>query len=272
MKDYLNKELLESKYKEFKSMKKTADYFNVGKTTISYWIKKYDIETTKQKDTGLKKDYFKIIDSEEKAYWLGFLMADGAITKTSKTDKNYNRLYIGLKESDKEHLEKLKKALGSNKDVKTKNSMCYGHESKIATLRINSVDICSDLKLHGVTENKTGKEKIPNINKKYIKDFIRGFFDGDGCIYTQNTPHGKYHSFQIGVSSKDMKDQLEEFFKELNINVFTNIRNNYNIDFFVVGSKKQEYVIKFLNYLYKDATVYLDRKYNQYKEICSPIQ
>lgn len=91
------------------------------KKTIISWCQKFNILHERfqgARKHKLNKSYFASIDSEEKAYWLGFLMADGCVYKGSS--KNSYRLQINLSFNDRDCLEKLNESIESDYDIKDK--------------------------------------------------------------------------------------------------------------------------------------------------------
>ena len=258
---YKNKEWLEEKFKTLKYAKTIGDSIGVSDDCIEYWREKFNIE--KCEDSAVRKyfynqKYFENIDNEEKAYWLGFIMADGAITKSNK-DGIDNRLSIVLKSNDINHLKKFQKSIESNQPIKIKNVNSKGHISEICELRFNSIKLCEDLKKYGITSNKTGKEIIPDIKKDLIKYFIRGFFDGDGCLYQ----YKKYLNVSICSASYNLISQIKDIMISIGIHPYIENRSDKK-EFYVIGTKKQSSVKNFLDYIYKNSTIYLDRKYEKY--------
>ena len=237
-------------------LKKVALKNNISEYGLANVFKRSNIDITKlerygkHKDVNLNKDIFEKIDTEEKAYWLGFILADGYI------DKNYQSLEIGLKESDKQHLEKLKTFLNSNAKIR------YKEKTKSYSLAITSKKICQDLKKHGIENAKSLTCRLNEelMNCKLQNHYIRGFWDGDGTVYIK-----KNKQFQIGFSKTEL---IINDIKN-NISYFNNIKpvnkkrtNGYQIS---LGHKKS---IEFIKYMYKDANIYLERKYNKIIAVC----
>lgn len=219
------------------------------------------------------EDYFEIIDTEDKVYWLGFISADGHISKSSQY--NSYRLSISQSYIDKEHLEKFLKCIGA-KDIEVRtydNNVGYSKNSnsKISRVTLNSFKMCMDLDKYNVHQKKSYDIRLPNIDDNLIPHYLRGFFDGDGsyyCHYDEKNNRYRY-SFEVVGASFEMMRQIQEYLFSFNIN--TNIYNRKSISSgntvyrLMTGSKK--YILGIINLLYSNAHIYLDRKYEKINEI-----
>ena len=192
---------------------------------------------------------FEIIDTEEKAYWLGFLYADGSVSSTD------NRIELGLAEKDLNHIEKFKEFIG------VPNKISYRPQTKSYRYSFKSIPCKEDLIKQGCVPKKSLILKFPTeqqVPNYLIKHFIRGYFDGDGWFSNTSS------CFQVGIIG------TEDFIKGF-LNIIE-IQNKNNKIFTVHredGAKRYVFgglndVTNFLNWIYKDATIYLDRKYNHY--------
>lgn len=237
-----------------------AKKYNIGRTTLLRHLEKYDIEknytTTKRE---YNRDYFEVIDTEEKAYWLGFIAADGCITRME------SNLDIGLQYSDRNHLVKFINSINGDIDMindKTVKCSLNNKSYESSRLTIGSKKMCQDLIRLGLGPRKSSILNFPtNIPKELMRHYLRGYFDGDGCITSNN---GVY---QISIiATNDFLNDLKEFLLNLNMTKTKLEQRNSNM---AVWKKKGRNQIKiFLDYIYKDSTIYLDRKYNKYLEFC----
>lgn len=232
-----------------------ARHFKVDLNTLSKRLKeKYDnVISRKDGKLDINSNFFEIIDTEEKAYWLGFLTADGYISEDNK-----HVIELALKESDKNHIEKFKKALDSQHKIGKKQVSL--NNKKYIAYRINIRDkkLNNDLRLLGLTSNKSYDSNIPfdYIPKHLINHYIRGLFDGDGSVYkSQNRT-----MIHICTTASDqmVSDITKCILEELNIQVkYQNKDHITNICLY-----KQADVKAFSNWIYKDYSVCLERKYN----------
>lgn len=215
------------------------------------------------------KDYFSKINSAEKAYWLGFLYADGCINRFYTGEKLRSMtLEIGLCAEDKHHLEKFLLCLDSNVPIKDKINKFQGKEYKSARIQINNTKLCYDLCALGCTPQKTYNISFPSdeiVPYKYKRDFIRGYFDGDGCISVRTN---KNHNKSIIVTLTGMSTMLQSIVDFLIAEKVLWVRPKFYDDkrskatsvfFYGIDHNKE-----LLDYLYDNATIYLDRKYNMY--------
>lgn len=192
---------------------------------------------------------FEKIDTEEKAYWLGFLYADGSVG--SKEDK----IELGLSEKDLKHIEKFRNFMNIT------NKISYRKNTKSYRISFRSIKCKQDLIDKGCVPKKSLILKFPNENqvpKELIKHFIRGYFDGDGWF----TNTEKY--FQIGIIGtenfiKGFLDTVENINKE---NKIFKVHRENGAKRYMFGSYND--VLNFLNWIYKDSKIYLDRKYEHY--------
>ena len=254
-KQYRNKDWLEQKLKEFNgSLSAISKATGYKKDTMLEWCYKFNLFYTKEfnKKYSLNIDYFKKIDSEIKAYYLGFGMADFGV------DKECYNFQFRLKKDDKYIIERLAKELNYTSDLHHyKDNIREGY-----ALTVCSKDMCKDLIYHGIVPNKSGKEVLPNtVPKKLIRHFIRGFSDGDGYIggIKDKTLAICSMSYNILLSIKLFLEK-ELSIKEYEIKPTLKESGNILYYYKIYGDS----FMKVLGYLYKDSTIYLTRKYNNY--------
>ena len=207
----------------------------------------------------VNQNYFKTIDTEDKAYWLGFIYADGYL------NKKQNTFGIELKSTDMEHLEKFGKCIESDRPIKIYNkNSTYGPQTNCRWVCSNKT-LYSDLIKHGITTTKSYDGKFPFVDdEQYIKDVVRGIFDGDGCITYRKGTIG-YLTGSIGVcGTKEVLEYIENFsgFKWAWFQRYP----KKDVNNFQISCGNQNNIVAFLDSIYKDANIYLDRKYKKYQE------
>ena len=197
--------------------------------------------------------YFESVDTEHKAYWLGVLYADGCVSK-----KNNSLRFSSI---DKEWIEVYKR------DLEYNGPLHIEHHSKfnknIYKVSIYSDKLVNTLIRYGCIERKSLILKFPTLSKLLIPHFIRGYFDGDGCVYT-----GKYirnsncKTLRVMICSGS-KNLLEEMVKYLPVSCKLirqrqRVHPLYEIVLSVEDSKS------FYTYIYSNATRFLQRKKDKF--------
>ncbi|MGL4762720.1 MAG: LAGLIDADG family homing endonuclease [Sarcina sp.] len=250
-------------YKAGLSLKDVAIYFGYkSPNTIKNILIKHKI--SRRTKAGYKKpfneEFFSIIDSEEKAYFLGFLMADGNVCEREKSQPC---IRMELNKKDKYILEAFEELLGLENKVKDTRKNCV-------SIRFHSRKMFDDLGTYGVIPNKTKKESfeyIKILDTTMIRHFIRGFFDGDGWV-TNTTSHGKRKGVRkcIGfVSNKTMLEEIREYLNSVIGTRLNKITERVGCSMLLYSSKRDIEEIK--RYMYEDASIYLERKYLKCYEI-----
>lgn len=194
-------------------------------------------------------DFFEIIDTEEKAYFLGFVFADGNIFK--------NQLTLEIHVKDIDLLEKLKECLKSDAKITTRKRK----NTEVCCLRIVSDKLTNDLKKNGVVPNKTYiAEKLPNIPSNLAHHFLRGLIDGDGWIIKKKDGY-----YALGFVNYSHNICME--FKELCNSFLSNpnkakvIKKDIKGHCFACQFQSQEQIRELVTALYNDSSIYLNRKY-----------
>lgn len=212
----------------------------------------------KKRTHTYNKDYFKHIDTQEKAYWLGFIYADGYVHNNINTGTY--EFGITLKKSDDEHLKKLNKCMCGNVEVsyRTRISNQNGKENTSSIIRFYSKEIVDDLICHGVFENKTNKMLIPSLDENLMSHFIRGYFDGNGCITLEK---------KTNLMKADITTNSKEFIESIRNVLYQNGITSYistdcsNHRLHVRGLFN---VYNFMEYIYADGNTFLSRKKKKY--------
>lgn len=217
------------------------------------------------------ENYFEIIDNEEKAYWLGFIAADGCISKAS--EYNSYRLSINISDIDKSHLELFQKCIdASDVEIKTyKNISGYSSKDGTLTSRIvlNSYKMCTDLMKYNIHERKSYDIRFPKIRDDLKPHFIRGYFDGDGCycVYYSKDINKNRVSFELVGASYEFMLDVQKYLKINGIQTNIYQRKSNNSYRLMTCSKIQ--ILKLIDFLYHDNSICLDRKLKKINEIKS---
>ena len=236
----------------------------VGKHSVRRLIKKEGL-TRPQRVYQYDDEVFDKI-TEESAYWIGFLMADGYV----RTGRYQFRLAVKLQTRDEEHLNKFRKFLKTDKPLYYEKYMANIMGQNGGELReYSSVSFCCDsermvknLRQYGIVPRKSTKEKVVGLEDN--KDFWRGVIDGDGSFGIVNTTRAVQLSL---VGSRDLVNQFGDFAKTVvNCSMIPTFekrtQNTYRVKTSGWGNTPT-----LVDALYGGASTYLDRKYEIYKEI-----
>jgi hypothetical protein len=243
-------EKLIKRYEGGESLSSISRSDNISITALSNCFDKKGFRSvvTSEK-TVLNESFFDNIDSEDKAYWLGFFFADGNIL-----DKNYV-VQLALNERDKEHLEKFKKIIQWNGEVRRCDR---GKKGIIYQISLKNKSLWQGLVKNGLTPRKSLTCKYPDcISEELERHFWRGLIDGDGSIPVMFR-YGVPRNMLSLVGSKFMCDNFSKYVNK-KIGGNTAYRNSgtiYKVE--LEGVRAQQ----MLGILYGDANIYLERKKN----------
>lgn len=208
-------------------------------------LRKYDYTTA--------ETVFEKIDTEEKAYWLGFLYADGYVSSLN------NQITLSLAEVDKTHVERFRHFVGlDNKPLHKKIKGTFvSYEMQLCSGKVKQ-----DLIRLGCGPRKTFQIQFPTENQvpyDLIKHFIRGYLDGDGSVTTSSCS-------KIVVDIVGTYDFLEKYqqWVGLHINKIHPLIHTKGVYHSMYGGIAAIYI---LDMLYEDATIFLERKYTKYLEL-----
>ena len=211
----------------------------------------------KQREVIQNYNFFETVDTEEKAYWLGFIYADGCVSS-----KGYS-IQINLSSKDHNHLKKISNIFG--KEISNyKDNLGY-HKSQ---LHIYSVKLHSDLIKNGVVPRKTYIDSniiFDCVPQNLLNHFIRGYFDGDGCISVDNRNLKQKRGTVSIAGTKTFITKIKKIILDkIGLND-TKLHKTYYIYILSWGGKKQIEAIYY--YLYKNATIFLERKKEKFEEL-----
>lgn len=199
--------------------------------------------------------------SSEELYSLGVLLADGSISESGI-------LQLNILSKDKQMAQIVKQALLIPNDIKY--YIRKDTKQEVLLLRYQYKYSTNYFILKGICPNKTGNEVL--LDFMCEPNFIRGFFDGDGCIFINQEKH-KYELSFTGGSYSFLEDLNNFIKKELGVGaakVMT--QRNKTGNAYRITMYKQA-LLKFCEWIYKDSEgLRLERKYNKYLEIKNNIK
>jgi hypothetical protein len=254
-------------YKKLQNGNLVAKQLNISHGKVYNVLNKRGIPKRKQgiwaRRYPLNEHYFDKIDDQNKAYFLGFLYADGC-NRTKLTT-------LKLQAKDKEILEKLNRLINENRPLSHIKNVTYTdqkgakHKCQDAyQINIGSTYVCDQLRNWGVVERKTDKLIFPQfLTDDLIAHFIRGYFDGDGSIYITFPRKNKTPSFHVNFSTKTLNfaEGLKEKIETI-LNIKTYLRKGKNIYTLHISSHQSVY--KFCDFIYKDSNLFLRRKFDKF--------
>ena len=223
--------------------------YNEG--TMSMWIRQMGIARHRAPKSKMQcENYFHEIDTEQKAYYLGWIMSDGCIS----TSYNGYFLKLALQIADIEILNGFLQKIGSKHHVNIKANRAY--------VSIGSKEMVQDLMALGMQERNSGKQIVPNIPVSLLSHFYRGFFDGDGI-----TDIGKTKHYRSGfIATEDIIQTLQMI---LDTHCKHTHPKNTSADckiYTVLFGRRDSR--KLYNFVYTNATVWCSRKRKRMDIIC----
>lgn len=246
------------------SYKHLGELFNISNTTFAHRCREYGIAKKisynpnlgRKKQYPFNEEYFNCIDCYEKAYWLGFLSADGYI------DSERGKIEIGLQGQDIEHLEKFSKAVQSKKPIDTSNKIFNGKKYSACRVTLFSKQMIKNLQCFNIINNKSliFNPPIKELKQEFYLPWITGYFDGDGILSVDQS-----NRITVGfIGTFETINFIKNFFQIDNI---ISSEHNSKDTFKICYSGKTG--IKILKQIYQTeySQLYLKRKYDKYLEL-----
>lgn len=239
---------------------------------------------------SFNEHYFDVIDDEHKAYWIGFIWADGYMAIRNRNNHTSYEFKLALADHDYRHIEKFNDDIEGSYEVKHYGCNGFAGKSKAMEARILITNqyfgklLVND---YGIIPNRTDcSGLLSHIPSHLMKHFIRGLIDADGsfCHYVveETNKYGTYIIQKCVVDVGGQPDLLKEIEQHL-------INNNIVNDFDRKIHKRHEgdekdgsyrnlkfcgrnQAMTLLHYIYDDATIYLDRKYEKFLNIVEKLE
>lgn len=244
---------------------KIGKVFGCGHKTIARVLEEHHIPRTGvgRRKYLVNETYFDKIDTPNKAYCLGFLYADGSNSISKST------ITMSLQEDDFQILENIRLEIGSEKpleflDYSNKHDFGYTYKNQYR-LNIFSKHMCNSLQSIGMLPNKSLILTYPDIPDNLHSHFIRGYFDGDGSV-CQIIKSANNHAVQLTITSTETFCQkLCEICKDkigITGHIYNASCNNGITKVFNLSGRNL--VKTFLDWIYTDAELYMERKHERY--------
>lgn len=271
MEQKFTKEFIEKIFVEKQKDKLTyKDIYNKYGIHVEYWFKKYGFLIPNKKAIENRNKLSELnwdgkeIKNEWQAYYIGLMMSDGCIISGNDCAK----LKLTNKDGEKDLLEYLQ-----NKLEKSPRGLSV--EKNAYKLLIYSTEFVKNLENLGIYYNKTYKDlHIPEMDKNLLRHFIRGYFDGDGTVFYDR----QYLKSNICSISKIILEEIQNILTENKIesSIDIEIREGKSLklpqgtetisckNMYRLYVRKKESLEKFKEFMYKDSTVCLTRKFKKF--------
>ncbi len=245
-------------WEDRKTLAEIAEHYDVYPKTLTEQMRKNGIPTRHSAATPynskyeFNRNFFDVIDTEEKAWVLGFIISDGHVSKQGS-------IMFSVHERDEDILDKINSVLESNVKVQQKRGTPY------CSLTLTSRYMCSVLLEYGLNSNKSKGfdfakvlEVVPDELKVHL---IRGMFDGDGSLRVYKYDYFKKHSYHFGYTGTyETCSYVRNFFE-----LFTKMVDEGGAWTCVTSNHAD--ILRICDILYSNATIYGNRKYHTYLEI-----
>ena len=260
MENNIKKDIIDYYLNNNKSIIKTKLNFKISRAKIIKILETNNIIIKRpQKRKYYNINYFEKIDTNDKAYFLGLLYADGC------NHIKENRVELGLIEED-DYIIKYLSNIFFNEDasiyIKSKDPK-RANERPMKRLYLTNKKISNDLFNLGLLNNKTKILTFPNIDNEYKFAFIRGYFDGDGTVSSKNI--SRHAKISFTSCSKKLLIEIQKYLKNYKINAFIvkyKDKNAYDLNLY-----NHKEINEFYNLIYKDSNIHMLRKFEKIKII-----
>lgn len=215
--------------------------------------------------------YFKTINTEAKAYWLGFLYADGCVRTKQRRQSCSIRMNLQIR--DKAHVEAFQRALQASQPIE--EIVCPEREirgrtigpSRQARITISRAALVQDLIDNGCGPRKSQRLVFPTekqVPPSLVRHFLRGYFDGDGTVYI--SPRKGVHQFMTAfLGNREFLERVNEVISTQCVVTPSRIYQSTGICYIAFGGNRT--AAKVLSYLYDGASVYLQRKHDLHRQL-----
>lgn len=246
-------------YNNHQQVKDIANSYNVSPSKLRYWLKhQSEIVWRGKNRLFVDETYFNNIDSSNKAYILGLISADGCVRLSPP------ELSIQLQYRDKHILIDIKKEMQFKGEIKDSvRNTSKGVIKKYSRIRICNKNIVNSINHYGIHPRKTYGLSVPTcINTENFRHFLRGYFDGDGCLYINpNGPNNRGPRYAVTLTcEKTFSIQLANMIEEQIGVKFRMVKLKSNVINNIVLERPED-IEKFLKWIYFESGLKLLRKY-----------
>lgn len=266
------KKIIDTFY-EGMEMRDMPEALDISSRGIARVLKEANINTKRRNRYSLNESYFSSIDTEDKAYILGMLYADGYVG-----DEKFNNIVLSLKKDDRDLIFDIASKIGYTGEVRYEEKETNYGMAKRYILNFSSKEMAKDLRNLGLYPGKSSTmTSIPNIPSHLIRHFVRGYFDGDGsvCGGVSTSTHivgGKVKVYKYNSVKVDIVATIafgEELIKHISKGFTIKEIDSDNMCY--VTTSGREIATNFMEYMYNDCAIYMERKFKKYSEIIGAL-
>lgn len=246
-------------------MKDAANKYGISVASIEHFMKQQGITYRSQhgRKNFFNQGFFHDITTEAQAYFLGFLYADGCISGIGKNYTRLCRVTINISAKDRIILEQFISAIQASGNLHIHeympNETTYAN-NPMCKLVLNSTQMADDLIILGYSGLKSDRLSLPKIPQHLYRHFVRGYFDGDGCITARQ--------YSITGYTKFLRSLNTLLHEEINIPLYNKYISypHLQADISDLRIARKDLTSAFYHYMYDDANYYLPRKKLFYQE------
>jgi len=252
-------------YEQGVSAKQIGYKYSIDKRRVQKWAKEKGTLRNRNDSHRIchfNQNYFDAIDTPNKAYWLGFFYADAYNCDITNT------FHIALNGKDINHLQKLCTAVELPLEKVYREITKSGYD--VCNVHLYSKHICEIMTKHGCPRAKSFIIKYPIwLDDNLNQHFIRGVFDGDGCL----TLRKKQKEWKLSImSTKEMCEGMHNvILQKTGVNIDYFYSSNTNNNTYILITSGNEKVKKIMDWLHSNSLIEnrLDRKYEKYQTLVS---
>ena len=246
-----------------KSLSEIAEEHSMSRESVSNYLKKIGVSIRSQEESNRQYampqnlEGFLFADEDWYCYWIGFIAADGYIGK----GKDQNMLRIKIKSADAYLLLNFKERL------KIENPIVSYDKNVSQQLSICSSEFVSHLAVWGIGTNKSLTIKFPHLPVYAQSAFIRGYFDGNGTIFTRKRKAFTEFTCRFISGSPEFLKGLDLYLDSVEIKTLKPYcnKNSYSHVLPVSGAKKN--LIAFRQLIYANSSICPERKKQMFMKV-----
>lgn len=239
-----------------KTDREIAALYGCTRTAVRKWRNAYDLKKTtviyrrRPWAFELDEDFFEKIDTEQKAYILGLLATDGCV---SNNKSHANRVFLSLQARDEHILREVLQAMRADSPVHDRPKGSFPGSGPMKYIAVTSRKLVSDLARLGIVPRKSMTLAYTNISRRLERHYVRGLFDGDGCI------HGRGGFYFLGTEFL-IDGIIDAIYRHTAIRLKKAKAGRLYRASGYGGS------VKVLHWMYRRSTIHLHRKMKIYEE------